>query len=162
MKQLDELNPMPRWAMITLAGLIVVFGAVAFLYVQFYGPDKTAVIVPPVKTPFIAASAKPAEIETTGETAFGPFQYTHTRRGNTVVALFYKNFLPRDDMIFLGASDHVIKTAFGEQTIGSGSMMDYGNIKAIKMKSKNHTFAIVPFKEDTGEIHSLKIDCVDC
>jgi hypothetical protein len=148
MKQLDELNPMPRWAMITIGGMIVVMGAFGFLYVQYHRP---AVIVPPVQTPSVAATAKTVSTESG---SVGSYKFTLMRKDSeSVVALFQPVMLPRNDAIMIVATQTVIKQAFGDEV----SNRPEADGQELRYQSKSHEYGVIIIKEDTGEIHTLVI-----
>jgi hypothetical protein len=109
-----------------------------------------------------AATSNPGALSDFQESSYLSSPYTYKRDGKIVIAMFGKKFLPGEEAILLGAAGAVIKQGFGEDTNRAGSLLDYSNKKTITMKSVKHTFAVVAVKEETGEINSLWIDCLDC
>lgn len=74
-----------------------------------------------------------------------------------IVALFQPKMIPRNDEIFIGATRKVIEQAYNETT----SKEPFPVGKAIFFPCSSGAYAVIPIKEDTGEVHSLVIEKVD-
>lgn len=111
-------------------------------------PDRT---VAPSKT---ASPSTPSEEK---KAEYRGYRYTYVKEGNTTAALFLPKFLPRDDTIFLGATQDIIRRSYKESVSSNASIVDWNGTRAIRVDSKNHGYIVVPVKEDTGEINSITV-----
>ena len=96
------------------------------------------------------------------ESEYDGYPYSYKNEGDTTIAMFVKRVLPRDDKVFVGAVRHVIRQAYNEETSGTPYLVDTNSgAKAIRIDSEKHGYVVLPVKEDTGEINSLRIEQVD-
>lgn len=84
-------------------------------------------------------------------------EYSYKTNGEIAIALFYKNFIPRHDQIFVAATKDVIKKAFKDDATGTPSLVQHDGQSKIQIDSSKYAYFILPVKQDTGEVHSLII-----
>jgi hypothetical protein len=125
----------------------VAFGVVAFFCLVIYALNKYE----PFSGPGAVAITSLEPPEEIG--FYLDYKYSFKREGNKVAALFLPKMLPHNDEIFIGATRKVIKQAYGKEVSASPTLVG----KEIKFTNGRDTFYVLPFKEDTGEIHSLVI-----
>lgn len=151
----DE-TAMPRWAMIGTALLVIAFAVGGYLYAAGYVKPRQK----PTPTQPTTPTKSQSDLAAGGfkEASYLSYKYTYKREGEMVIAMFHQNFLPRIDSILVGASKHVIKEAFSASALGDGYLVNSGGVNVIRLDGDGHAFDILPIKEDTGEIHTLRID----
>jgi hypothetical protein len=84
-------------------------------------------------------------------------EYSYKTDGKMTIALFYKNFIPRNDQIFVAATKDVIKKSFKDDATGTPSLAEHDGQSKVRIDSSKYTYYILPVKQDTGEVHSLVI-----
>jgi hypothetical protein len=118
-----------------------------------YNPNTNAVSLS-TSTPSIEK-----QLDSVSETTshFGRFEYSYKTVGGVTTALFFKNFIPRDDKIFVRATKDVIKKAFEDEVTEVPLLTQHNGQNKVRLDSSKYTYFILPVKEDTGETHSLVI-----
>lgn len=132
---------------------IVVFsliglGTLAFLARDLWWPSSDA---RQSASPGIAAPATGTAQERQGRYAAHQFHYVV--KDGVAVATFTP-FLPRDDAKVVGAIEAVVRAAFGA-SIDTGSAALSG--QEIAVRAGSTTFYAMLVKEDTGQVHSIRI-----
>ena len=78
-----------------------------------------------------------------------------------MAAYFLSPKLQASHTIEVEAAREVIKTVYEEDALGAPTFLPWSYlanpVEAKKLEGANHTFVVVPLKEDTGDIHSLVI-----
>ncbi|MDQ3019977.1 MAG: hypothetical protein M3R36_05320 [Bacteroidota bacterium] len=100
---------------------------------------------------------KTEDIEYTITDNYLGYEYVLMSKDNKSVVLFPKNFLPRNDVILVGAIKSVISKVYDE-TIPESSKATLENrngMNLLKLKGKNSDYYVQLIKEDTGEIHTF-------
>lgn len=96
---------------------------------------------------------------------YGGYSYSYGRDGDTVIAMFIKKQLERDDELLIGAIGDVIRKGFGDSVISRPELVPYeegSSVNGLRVVSKTCSYMVLPVKEDTGKINSLKITRVRC
>jgi len=105
--------------------------------------------------PLPASNSTPTVELVASETGFYlDYKYTVMKKDGKIAALFQPKMLPRNDEIFIGATRKVIKQGFSEDTYKEPFLVG----KSIMFPGSSCVYAVVPIKEDTGEVHSLVIE----
>ena len=86
---------------------------------------------------------------------FGRHGFVAKKNGDTAVAVFTP-FLPRDDKAFLGGASAATQLIFDTALVLSTARLTSQGEVAVS-GSGGGTFYLFPVKEDTGEVHSIRI-----
>lgn len=103
--------------------------------------------------PAPAPAPPPASPERSG--AYGRHSFVAKRNGDTAIAVFTP-FLPRNDAAFLGGASSVVETLFSTPLVASTARMTAEREVAVKAQD-GREFFLFPVKEDTGEVHSIRV-----
>lgn len=108
------------------------------------------------KSEVIQSDARPSV--TQGEGTWGGHSYVSVQQGEKTVVTFTP-FLPRNDAVLTGAMRHLAQRLHGTD-LGSiqpelRELRDRKGVNAIVFEAGRLDIFFLPFKEDTGEVHSL-------
>lgn len=129
-----------------------VVGAIGFsLLKSWERADNQPSATPPAGVPQQQA---PLTIPQQAAGSVGGRQFSLTKDGDQAVAVF-SPYLPRDDRAFLDAAAAVVSTGFGTVLEVDGARLVGSEV--VVGGADGRRYYLFPVKQDTGEVHSIRV-----
>lgn len=110
----------------------------------------------PASSPAAGSPASPAlTVPLERQGTYGRHSFVATKNGDTAVAVF-SPFLPRDDAAFLGGASAAAQLLFDTPLVPKSARLTADGEVAVAGQAGG-TFYLFPVKEDTGEVHSIRL-----